>query len=188
MYKIALAIIYWMGVLQYISESFPNIINIYEKKIDIDKKCQYNFTVQLTFWIGVLFAIFFSIPKENNYFLFSIIILQLVVTLGRLFQVKERKKIYSNYSYILFHWTSFIIAIYFIFYKLKHLKLLNLLYTFLIPLFYLFVFYLYHIIYREENCEPEKYFNILTKQGIIHTCILCFLYIFISLIVDYVFV
>ena len=160
--NIPLAIIYFGGIVQYITTHLQITSKFYSTNLS-NINCHYNFLFQLTFWNGLLWFFYFTFFNNSNIFLFMVIIIQLSVTIGHIYQIKDIKKISDTYYNYLFHWVGFILGIFYYIRKLKYLNIKDFLFTFFIFLIYFLIVFLYTIISKKnhKDCNPEDNFNIL---------------------------
>ena len=150
-----LCVAYWIAVVEYIYNS-----------ISTSKKCGLRFTSQLTFWIGLGWAMYFTYPKPDGRMLFALIVMQFIVTMGRLYELKDKRYVTVNYSGLLFHWVGFIIATYYLTEAnpVPNAELCVYIFT-----AYILTFLSYSAIHKKEiindsKCVPERFFNIYSES------------------------
>lgn len=158
-----LSIAYWIAVVQYIYNSLVK-----------SEKCRFLFLAQLTFWIGVGWAVYFSLPNPSPRILFALIVTQFVVTIGRVYEIKDMTYVPLNYDTLLFHWIGFIIAVH---HLNKEKAIPNTALCAGIFTAYIMTFVTYSILYRKElisepRCIPERFFNIYTVPDKYHIAVL----------------
>lgn len=157
-----LSIAYWIAVVQYIYNSLVN-----------SEKCRFLFLAQLTFWIGVGWAVYFSLPNPSPRILFALIVTQFVVTIGRVYEIRDMTYVKLNYDTLLFHWIGFIIAVH----HLNNEKaspdttLCAAIFT-----AYIITFLGYSAFHKKElisepKCIPERFFNIYTVPDRYHIAV-----------------
>jgi len=180
-----LAIVYWFAIIQYITRSLPSTVHLYQDTQPL--KCEYNFVAQFTFWLGLLWAIYFTLPAASNTYIFLLCALQITITLGRLYEIHKSEQIFVNYDMFLIHWVGFFIALYMLNTRVRFLNIHQLLSTFIVGLLYLLVFYIYQRVNIKQDCQPERLFNILTKGGAADSIRLICVNIVVSLAINYLY-
>lgn len=157
-----LSVAYWLAVAQYLYSSLVK-----------SEKCRFMFAAQLTFWIGVGWAMYFSFPNPDRRVLFALIVTQFVVTIGRLYEIKDKTYVPLGYDTLLFHWIGFIIAAYYLT-KAKAKPDARLCIGVFVA--YAIAFLAYSALHRKElisepKCIPERFFNIYTAADRYHIAV-----------------
>ena len=176
--------IYYFSALQYIYTSYST-----------HKDCPFKFIAQLSFWICLGWAYYFSISSHRNDLLFTLILLQFTVTAGKLYEIlfifKNKKNtidliktsLKNSYLYIysfVVHFVGLFIAIYLMRNNLKQVNSNNILNTCVVSILYFIIF----IVYQKINkiCYPESTFHLTDFKNIIN------LLIFTILIGSYIYI
>ena len=153
--NVFLSIAYWIAVVQYIYNSLVK-----------SEKCRFMFLAQLTFWIGVGWAVYFSLPNPSPRILFALVVTQFVVTIGRLYEIKDKPYVPLRYDTLLFHWIGFIIAAYYLTEAnpVPDAELYVYIFT-----AYILTFLTYSVIHKKEvtndpKCVPERFFNLYIQS------------------------
>ena len=171
--KPVLGIAYWAGITQYVYTSFTS-----------SRKCGFIFIAQLTFWIGLGWALYFSLPNPDEQILFALIVTQFIVTLGRLYEIRDRNYETLRYDTVLFYWIGFIIATY---YLTESNAIPNAQLCISLFVAYAITFLSYSVIHKKElmnypKCVPEPSFNLYVKSDRYRIIILILLSFLIYLI------
>ena len=148
------------------------------------KKCPLLYLSELSFWITIIWIYYFFINAQNS-ILYIAITIQIVVTLGRLYELHVIKHNITIHFYeFVAHYLGFIIAMYLMFTKLHKVQIDAVKYLIIIILSYLAVFMSYQKIYKK--CDSEPGFSKSAKMGVTNnkpTIILTLISIVISIII-----
>ena len=151
------------------------------------KTCPLLYLSELSFWITIIWIYYFFI-NEHNSILYLAITIQIIVTLGRLYELyelhKTKQKITIHFYEVVAHYLGFIIAIYMIFMKLHKVHIDAAKYLFFIILSYLAVFMSYQKIYKK--CDSEPGFSKSAKMGVSnnnHTIVFTLISVVISIVI-----
>ncbi len=153
-----LKFIYYLTIIQYIYITYTT-----------HRFCRYKFIAQLSFWITVGWAYYFS--TEDSNILYTLIVSQITVSVGKLYETIKKmnykknnilfvinNKLYLYIYSIVAHIIGFFLAIYLFYNNLGKITKKNIDLTIILGCIYIIIFVLYQIINRK--CYPESGFHL----------------------------
>lgn len=158
-----LALIYWSAIVQYITRHLPQTSGLYRGNHP-DPKCPLLFIAQLSFWVGLGWAVYFSLSDPSSSFLFALTVFQMTVTFGRLYEIRKSGQVLLNYDTFLFHWVGLPLALYYFWHRGVYRPIPNLKLTIALILLYLVVYLGYGLGHKKletgnPKCQPEPFFS-----------------------------